>query len=395
MEASSTRRRSAKSSHSGGSLFSGPPRVFIFPVPAGTGTGVADCRYRFEHDCQSAARRSLRRLRLSLQHLRVRYQPAVDPYDSTSTYGRAFIVGGLNTVLVASLGIVAATIIGFLAGVLRLSSNYLISRIVTVYVEFTRNVPLLLQIIFWWVIILSLPRVGDSIEVGGAFYLNNRGVRLPAPVFAEGAVVLLIAFALGVVATVALGPLGQGAPGRHRAQVPGRLDRPGADPGGAGGALLRAWPSDRVRAAGDGQIQPARGLKHHPGAGGAVDRAGHLHRLVHLGNRARRHTVGEQGADRGRRVARTAVRADAAQGHPAAGAARHRAAADQPVPESDQELLAGGRDRLPGLGVGRQHHPEPERPSAGGDLHLHDHLPVPEPAHFRVDELVQTAASRW
>ena len=127
------------------------------------------------------------------------------PYDSTSTYGRAFMVGGLNTVLVASLGIVAATIIGFAAGVLRLSSNYLISRIVTVYVEFTRNVPLLLQIIFWWVIILALPRVRDSIEVGGAFYLNNRGVRLPAPVFAEGAVVLLIAFVLGVVATVALG----------------------------------------------------------------------------------------------------------------------------------------------------------------------------------------------
>ena len=122
-------------------------------------------------------------------------------YDSTNTYGRAFIVGGLNTVLVASMGVIAATIIGFLAGILRLSPNFLVSRIVTVYVEFTRNVPLLLQIIFWWVILLALPRVRDSIQVG-AFYLNNRGVRMPAPVFEQGSVVLLIGLVVGVVATI-------------------------------------------------------------------------------------------------------------------------------------------------------------------------------------------------
>ena len=123
-------------------------------------------------------------------------------YDSTNTYGRAFIVGGLNTVLVASMGIVAATVIGFLAGILRLSRNYLVSRIVTVYVEFTRNVPLLLQIIFWWVILLALPRVRDSIQFAGAVYLNNRGVRMPAPVFEQGSSVLLIALVVGVAATV-------------------------------------------------------------------------------------------------------------------------------------------------------------------------------------------------
>ena len=126
------------------------------------------------------------------------------PYDSTSTYGRALIVGGLNTILVAALGIVAATFIGFLAGILRLSRNYLISRIVTIYVEFVRNVPLLLQIIFWWVLMLALPRVRDSLELGGGVYLNNRGVRLPAPVFAEGATWLVIAFAAGVAATIAV-----------------------------------------------------------------------------------------------------------------------------------------------------------------------------------------------
>ena len=205
MEASSTRRRSAKSSHSGGSLFSGPPRIFIFQFLLVLGLALLIA------GIVSNTIANLQRAGLSAGYGFLFNTSAFDinqrliPYDSTSTYGRAFMVGGLNTVLVASLGIVAATIIGFAAGVLRLSSNYLISRIVTVYVEFTRNVPLLLQIIFWWVIILALPRVRDSIEVGGAFYLNNRGVRLPAPVFAEGAVVLLIAFALGVLATVALG----------------------------------------------------------------------------------------------------------------------------------------------------------------------------------------------
>ena len=124
------------------------------------------------------------------------------PYSSTSTYGRAFLVGGLNTVLVAALGVVAATAVGFLAGVLRLSSNFLISRIVTVYVEFTRNVPLLLQIIFWWVIMLALPRVRDTISLGGFAFLNNRGVRLPAPVLAEGAVFIAAALAAGAAAAV-------------------------------------------------------------------------------------------------------------------------------------------------------------------------------------------------
>ena len=125
-------------------------------------------------------------------------------YDSTHTYGKAFIVGGLNTVLVAALGIVAATVIGFLAGVLRLSSNFLVSRIVTVYVEFTRNVPLLLQIIFWWVILLALPRVRESISIADTVYLSNRGVRMPAPVFGSGAIVILIALVVAIAGTVIL-----------------------------------------------------------------------------------------------------------------------------------------------------------------------------------------------
>ena len=84
-------------------------------------------------------------------------------YASTSTYGQAFVVGGLNTILVAIMGIIAATFIGFVTGVLRLSNNFLISRIVGVWVEFTRNVPVLLQIIFWWLIMVALPKWRESI----------------------------------------------------------------------------------------------------------------------------------------------------------------------------------------------------------------------------------------
>ena len=126
------------------------------------------------------------------------------PYDSTSTYGRAFLVGGLNTILVAALGIVAATIIGFVVGVVRLSNNFLLSGVAAVYVEFTRNVPVLLQIIFWWIIMLALPRVRDSMSMFEMFYLNNRGIRMPAPVFEDGAGITLAALIISVVATFVL-----------------------------------------------------------------------------------------------------------------------------------------------------------------------------------------------
>ena len=121
-------------------------------------------------------------------------------YASTSTYGRAIVVGGLNTILVAALGIVTATIIGFTAGVLRLSNNFLISRLVAVYVEFTRNVPVLLQIIFWWVILLALPKVRDSLSIGDSIFLNNIGISAPAPVFLDGWGYVLIAIAVGLAA---------------------------------------------------------------------------------------------------------------------------------------------------------------------------------------------------
>jgi general L-amino acid transport system permease protein len=122
-------------------------------------------------------------------------------YTSQSSFGRALIVGLLNTILVSALGIIAATLIGFSAGVLRLSHNWILAKLVTAYVEFTRNVPVLLQIIFWWSILTALPKVRDSMSIGNAVFLNNRGFRMPSPVLETGFWWVFGAFILGAIAT--------------------------------------------------------------------------------------------------------------------------------------------------------------------------------------------------
>ncbi len=102
---------------------------------------------------------------------------------SASTYGRAFWVGLLNTFLVAGLGIFFATVIGFVVGIARLSSNWLVAKVATGYVETIRNIPLLLQLLFWYNAVLkALPIVRESYTLPGGIFLNNRGLILPEPV---------------------------------------------------------------------------------------------------------------------------------------------------------------------------------------------------------------------
>ena len=126
-------------------------------------------------------------------------------YSSQSSYARALVVGLLNTILVSCMGIVAATLIGFSAGVMRLSKNWLLSQLVTAYVEITRNVPVLLQIIFWWAILTGLPKVRDSLSLGDSFFLNNRGIRMPAPILESGFGWVFGAFIAGAIATFIVG----------------------------------------------------------------------------------------------------------------------------------------------------------------------------------------------
>jgi general L-amino acid transport system permease protein len=127
------------------------------------------------------------------------------PYTAQSTYGRAFLVGLLNTLLVAALGIVFATMLGFVIGILQLSKNVLVARLAAGYVEVIRNIPLLLQILFWYNAVLkALPNLRESIAFPGGALLNNRGLFLPKPVFGAGIEAVLIGLALGIAGAVAI-----------------------------------------------------------------------------------------------------------------------------------------------------------------------------------------------
>lgn len=123
---------------------------------------------------------------------------------SGSTYGQAFFVGLLNTLLVASIGIVLSTFLGFFIGVARLSSNWILAKLAMVYVEVVRNLPLLLQLFFWYNAVLKpLPEARNSIQLPGSIFLNNRGLIMPNPIFGPGFSAVLIALLVGIVAAIA------------------------------------------------------------------------------------------------------------------------------------------------------------------------------------------------
>lgn len=121
-------------------------------------------------------------------------------YSNTSTYGRAFVVGLLNTLLVAGLGIILATLIGFSIGVARLSQNWLVNRLAAFYVEIVRNSPLLLQLLFWYFLLINVtPAPRDSLSLGLGSYLNNRGLIVPAPQFGDNFWLVFVALLAGLV----------------------------------------------------------------------------------------------------------------------------------------------------------------------------------------------------
>ncbi|MGF1878535.1 amino acid ABC transporter permease [Photobacterium frigidiphilum] len=124
-------------------------------------------------------------------------------YDETYTYGRTFFVGLLNTALVSVLGIFLATIIGFTVGIARLSSNWLISRFAALYIEIFRNIPLLLQIFFWYFAVLqALPSPRQSLSIGESLFINVRGLYLAGPVFNDGSGWIFSALALAIVLSI-------------------------------------------------------------------------------------------------------------------------------------------------------------------------------------------------
>ena len=109
------------------------------------------------------------------------------PYRASDTYGDAFLVGVLNTLFVSVVGIVLATVLGVIIGVARLSPNWLVSRVAAGYVEVIRNTPLLVQLfLIYFVVLLQLPAVRDTIALPGSVFLNQRGLFVPGPQFGSG-----------------------------------------------------------------------------------------------------------------------------------------------------------------------------------------------------------------
>ncbi|MCG7599544.1 amino acid ABC transporter permease [Halomonas sp. McH1-25] len=126
-------------------------------------------------------------------------------YSSDDSYGRTFVIGLLNTLLVSLLGIVAATIIGFAVGIARLSPNWLLAKLATVYVEIFRNIPLLVQILFWYFAVLqALPSPRQSLSLFDAFFINVRGLVVPDPQPLEGFAATPWALLAAIVATLVL-----------------------------------------------------------------------------------------------------------------------------------------------------------------------------------------------
>ena len=127
------------------------------------------------------------------------------PYSATSSYGQVFWVALLNTLLVSVLGILLATLLGFIIGVARLSRNWLVSRLALVYIETFRNIPLLLQIFFWYFAVLrAVPTPRQSLSLGEAVFLNIRGLYVPAPQLQPGFGWVLAALGLAIVLVIIL-----------------------------------------------------------------------------------------------------------------------------------------------------------------------------------------------
>lgn len=127
------------------------------------------------------------------------------PYTEEDTHGRVFIVGLLNTIIIAFVGIICATIVGLIIGILRLSRNWLIAKLAKAYVDFFRNIPLLLQILFWYNVVLrAMPNPKQSFNFFDMFFINNRGLYFPLPEYNTTFFMIVGSFFVALFAAIAL-----------------------------------------------------------------------------------------------------------------------------------------------------------------------------------------------
>jgi general L-amino acid transport system permease protein len=132
------------------------------------------------------------------------------PYDpAVNTYGYALVIGALNTLRIAVVGVVLTTILGTIIGIMRLSSNWLLSRIAAFYVEFLRDIPVLLQLLFWYTVLNHLPAPRQAFHPVTGFFLSNRGIKIPTVEWQPGEVWVLLALVVGIGVSAAAGRVAQ------------------------------------------------------------------------------------------------------------------------------------------------------------------------------------------
>ena len=270
------------------------------------------------------------------------------PYKSSDSFLYAFIVAFTNTLIVSIVGVVLATALGIVIGVSRMSGNWIVSKAALVYIEFFRNVPLLVQLFFWFYIVLALPTARQGgFDIEHWLYLNNGGLSIPWPSAnsVDSALPWVILAAAGAAAGVAAHrwlnareirtgsasyPVLTGWVIAVGVAVVGWIVI-GAMSGESpfGDFLSRGWP-----------LWPRPpGKRPHPigRPNGADGRAGHVHGLIHSGDRQGGHTVGRARTDGGFTGAGLIGDEYAPPRHVSAGAAGYRASVDKPVPQPDQE----------------------------------------------------------
>ena len=315
-------------------------------------------------------------------------------FSGSDSYIRVFFVGLLNTLVVAVVGIFFATILGFMVALGRLSPNWLLSRIAGGYVELVRNLPPLFQILFWYKAVLSaLPNPRQSYSFFDSFFLSNRGLVVPKGIAAPGLEPFLIAAAIAIVAAFVL-----------RRYARKELFEKGHKitiwPYVLG--LLVGLPVMAVLIFGIPFTLEFPTLRGFNFAGGArvipefvaltlalsTYTAAFIAEIVRAGIMSVHKGQMEAGV-----LAGLVARPDVADGRGAAGHAGDPAAADQPVPQPDQELLACGRDRLsrPRLGV-RRHDAEPDRAGDRDHIDHHGRLSADLAHHQRAHEFLRLAA---
>lgn len=124
-------------------------------------------------------------------------------FETTDSYARIFVVGVLNTVLVSIIGIFFSTILGFIFGIAYFSPNFLIKKISVIYVETFRNIPVILQVIFWYTAVLAaLPSTRESLSLGETIFLNVRGLYFPKLIGESGSLLVYVSIVVAIIAIV-------------------------------------------------------------------------------------------------------------------------------------------------------------------------------------------------